>query len=394
MTSQRPTYDCVLVGGGVIGLSLACELARFGKSVCVLDRGQPGREASWAGAGIIPPGAANSRATPLERLIAEGSRLHGKWAEWLHAETGIDNGYRKCGGFYIAQEADEVDRLTREAARLARLGVDVDLLVRGGLPQLENTLATSIQGAYFLPAESQIRNPRHLQALLAASIKYGVTVLGDTPAEAVHIRGDRIEAIETRNGPVVGADYCLTAGSWTSESAIARQLRLDAPIKPIRGQIVLLRAPSPPCESIINLGLRYLVPRDDGHILVGSTMEDVGFDNRTTAWGVSGLLDFALRLAPKLRDCAVERAWAGLRPATADGLPILGRIPKTKNAWIASGHFRNGLTLSTVTAEIVALLICGGQPRMDLTPFSPDRFAEPQADGPPYPRPPLATRGV
>jgi glycine oxidase len=258
--------------------------------------------------------------------------------------------------------------------------------------ELERAIGRRVAGSVFLPNEAQIRNPRHLKALQAALAHCGVTILSHTAAEAIVVRGERIEAIETREGRIVAADYCLTAGCWTSD--LARRVGYSAEIKPIRGQIVLLKAARAPFQSVINSGLRYLVPRDDGRILVGSTMEDVGFDRSTTARGVRGLLDFALAIAPELAVCAVEKTWAGLRPATADGLPILGRISALQNAWIAAGHFRNGLTLSTATAENVARLICGAEPTIDLAPFSPDRFGTPQTrDGLHHSRP-LAMHGA
>ena len=392
MPAHRSTYDCVLIGGGVIGLSLACELGRAGLRVCVLERGEPGREASWAGAGIIPPGATASQADPLQRLIAYSSRLHPKWAGRLLDETGIDTEYRPCGGYYVAQDSQELDDLVGGASRLRDLGVDVQWSSRSDLEMLGKSLGTVPPGAYFLPGEARLRNPRHLKALSTAAERYGVTLLSHTPAISAMIRGDRIAAIQTPRGPIEAGDYCLTAGSWTG--ALASQLGFNAEIKPIRGQVVLLRADARPFESVINAGLRYLVPRDDGRILVGSTMEDVGFDCSTTAECVSGLLAFALRLAPKLASCAVERTWAGLRPAAADGLPILGRLPHWENGWIASGHFRNGLTLSTGTAEIMACLIRGEPPTLDPLPFSPARFEQRASAEAGLPRRPLATPGA
>jgi glycine oxidase len=392
MSPNGSTYDCVLIGGGVIGLSLAYELARTGMRICVLERGEPGREASWAGAGILPPGADSPDATPMERLIAEGSRRHAVWAQRLREVTGIDNGYQRCGGYYVARKTSGIDRVCEPTGRLMDQSVDARLLNVHHRSPLENALGARLAAAIYLPSEAQIRNPRHLQALLAALSRHDVTVLTGTPAESVRIRGDRIEAIETREGRIVAAEYCLTAGCWSTD--LARQMGLAAEIKPIRGQMVLLKAPRPPFEGVVNCGLRYLVPRDDGRILVGSTMEDAGFDAATTARGIRGLLKFALSLAPRLADCAVEKTWAGLRPATADGLPILGRIPGLENGWIAAGHFRNGLTLSTVTAEVLARLISDGESSIDLAPFSPARLAASKSHDATDHRGPLAMHGA
>lgn len=384
------THDCLIIGGGIIGLSLAYELGRAGLTVCVLDGGNPGREASWAGAGILPPGA-DSSLDPLERLIAHSSRRHVEWAARLREETGIDTGYRQCGGLYVARAEPEIEGLRRDADRLTGLGVELQWLSSDDVEQLEPVLERTTVGAYLLPQEAQLRNPRHLNALLAACRMHGVEVLAHTRAEAVRIGRGRVLSVRTPHGELVAGDYCLSAGSWSGE--LAAELRYPLAIKPIRGQMVLLKSGSPLIHRVVNHHLRYLVPRDDGRILVGSTMEDVGFDRSTTARGISGLLSFALDLAPPLAACAVERTWTGLRPAAADGLPILGRVPHLDNAWIATGHFRNGLTLSTATGEEMGRRIRGLPSTVDLAPYSPQRFVDEQPADLPSHRPPLATRG-
>jgi glycine oxidase len=392
MSLHASTYDCVLIGGGVIGLSLAYELSRNGLKVCVLERGEPGREASWAGAGILPPGADSPQAHPLEQLIASSSKLHRQWAIRLREETGLDTGYRPCGGLYLACRESETADLRRQARRLVQMGVSVTWLSGSDIRGLEPALRGAIDSGFLLPDEAQLRNPRHLQALLAACRSYGVEILSDTPCESLHIRNGRIESIQTLRGNASAAEFCLTAGCWTS--ALSRQLGYRAEVKPVRGQIALLASRDRPLSRVINHGFCYLVPREDGRVLVGSTMEDAGFDASTTAEAIDGLLRFAMDLAPELAKAAVERTWAGLRPATADGLPLLGRVPDLKNAWIATGHFRNGLTLSTATAQEMSLLIRGHAPTIDLGPYCPARFHEPRRDDGRHLRRPLATHGV
>jgi glycine oxidase len=184
--------------------------------------------------------------------------------------------------------------------------------------------------------------------------------------------------VRTSVGVFAAGQICLTAGAWTG--ALARQLRIAPEIAPIRGQIVLLTSSRPMPGRIVNEGSRYLVPRGDGRVLAGSTEEDVGFDRSTTAGGVAGLLDFALGLVPALAAAKIERSWAGLRPATRDGLPYLGRVPELENAFVAAGHFRSGLQLSPGTAVVMSQLIRGVPADVDLHAFRLDRHDTDNSD--------------
>jgi glycine oxidase len=181
----------------------------------------------------------------------------------------------------------------------------------------------------------------------------------------------RVNTVWAGNERFTPGHVCIASGAWTGE--IARNLGFELSVKPIRGQIVLLKTPSKLFSRIVNVGPRYLVPREDGRILVGSTEEDVGFDPSTTAAAVSGLLDFALSQAPGLKQAEVERAWAGLRPATPDGLPYLGRVPGFDNLFVAAGHFRSGLSLSCASARVVGQLVRGAAAEVDLADFQVGR---------------------
>jgi glycine oxidase len=204
-------------------------------------------------------------------------------------------------------------------------------------------------------------------------------------AEDFEIQAGRVRAVRTSRGSLSADQFCLTAGSWTA--ALARRLDVSLAIRPIRGQMVLLSAAGPTLAHIVNEGSRYLVPRGDGRVLAGSTEEDVGFDRSTTAGGVSGLLDFALGLVPALAEAKVERSWAGLRPATADDRPYLGRVPTIDNAFVAAGHFRSGLQLSTATAVVMSQLMRGEATDVDLTAFRVERgSAADRSDSPERPR--------
>ncbi|MEX0676271.1 MAG: glycine oxidase ThiO [Pirellulales bacterium] len=367
--------DCLVVGGGVIGLSIAYELAGHGRRVRVIDSGQPGREASWAGAGILPPAGSGSE-EPLEQLAALSNRLHAAWSDELRASTQIDNGFRRSGAIYVARGPAAARQLEQLAAWAGARNIVAERLSPKALGEIEPALQPrpGLDSAYFVPQECQIRNPRHLKALLAGCANRGVEITPGVVVDDFDVRGDRVRAVRTNVGSISVGHICIAAGAWSAR--VASKLGFTPAIKPIRGQIVLLSLARPILSRIVNEGKRYLVPRPDGRLLVGSTEEDVGFDRGTTARAASDLLAFALGLVPALETAGLERSWAGLRPATRDGLPYLGRMPGLSNVFMAAGHFRGGLQLSTGTAVVMSQLIEGRQPEIDLSPFRLDRETE------------------
>lgn len=363
--------DCLIIGGGVIGLSLAYELAGHGARVRVIDATQPAREASWAGAGILPP-AHRLSTDPLEQLTALSNRLHERLAPELSESTGIDTGYRRSGAIYLARHLEDADELELFAEWAATREIICRQLSRTDITELEPELQPrSLESAYHVPDERQIRNPRHLKALLAGCAQRKVEISAGVSAEDFVVQGERVVAVRTNMGPLSVDRVCLTTGSWTA--ALAEKLGAAPAIVPIRGQMALLTLPSAILRHIINEGSRYLVPRCDGRLLAGSTEEDVGFDRGTTAGGIAGLLQLALSLVPRLAEATIERTWSGLRPATRDRLPYLGRAGDLENAFVAAGHFRSGLQLSTGTARVMSQLIRGETPEVDLEAFRLDR---------------------
>jgi len=372
------TYDCLVVGGGVIGLLVAYELSGAGLRVCLIDRGTPGREASWAGAGVLPPHRALPQDTAIEKLATASADLHPQWAQQLREQTGIDNGYRRCGGIHVARTRQLADRLDQAVDCWRQRHVAVEPMGPDDLFSLEPSLAPAksnhvprFLAAYLLPDESQIRNPWHLRALLVACRLRGVDIMAGVTAEGFNVRRDRVVAIRTTAGNLCADRICLTCGCWTA--ALTAKLGFTAKIAPIRGQIVLLTTGAVSPRRIITEGRRYLVPRPDRRILVGSTEEEAGFDCHTTGAGVAGLLAFALEIAPVLSEAEVKTTWAGLRPGTADRKPYIGVVPGLDNVLIAAGHFRSGLQLSTGTAVVMRQLVCGESPDFELEELSPLR---------------------
>ena len=370
-------HDVLIIGGGVVGLSLAWDLAQRGQRVRVIDRGQPAREASWAGAGILPPANRTTAVHPYEQLCGLTSELHPQWAEELRTLTGIDNGYRRCGGLYLARTPGEAAALVGWAGTLDEEGIRVQRLSPEQLAELEPSLSTeysvlstqySVPGTqYLLPDESQLRNPRHLKALLAACVHSGVEITPDVAAAEFVLENGQLTQIQSSAGPLRARQFCFTAGAWTGQ--LLQRLGIAAGILPIRGQMILFRTERPILSRIVNVGSRYLVPRDDGHLLAGSTEEEVGFDKRTTAVAIADLTAFARTLVPALADAPIEQTWAGLRPGSFDGLPYLGPVPGLANTFVAAGHFRHGLYLSPATAVVISQLLRGEPPQIDLSPF-------------------------
>jgi glycine oxidase len=369
--------DLVIIGGGVIGLSLAYEVARHGQRVTLLEQGSFGREASWAGAGILPPARAFHGASAEHALLALSTELHPQWHQRLLSDTGIDNGYRRCGGWYLAANPEPWQGLQQLADFWRWTGLNASLHTAAQLPSIEPALAAAAQsgqllGGLLVAEEAQIRNPWHVQALVAACQQQGVDLRSDCELTSFEIDGARVTAALTPQSRFTAPQFCITAGAWSG--IVAQLLARPLPVRPMRGQIVLFHAAQAPLERIVNLGPRYLVPRQDGRVLVGSTEEEVGFDRSTTESGIAGLCDLAYSLCPALRDATIERTWAGLRPSTPDGQPCLGRLHCWDNVLLAAGHFRSGLTLSCATAVLMAQLVRGEQPQIDLAPFRPDRF--------------------
>ena len=367
--------DCVIIGGGVIGLSIARELAGRGARVHVVARNVGRETASWAAAGIFPPAPDDPAGSPGDRFTAWSDDLHRRWAEELLAETGIDNQLRRCGGLHVGASDAGLARLSAAADSWRRRGARCDWLDAGEIRACEPALVPAIdvggvRAGFLLPDEMSLRPPRHLDALVASCRRRGVvTTAGDV--RSIDVRAGRIEGLATDDGTIRGGTYCFAAGAWAG--AIVSTLGLALETRPIRGQIVLLRLPSRGLGRVVNFGIDYLVPRDDGRLLVGSTIEDAGFAATTTSEAVDRLRGVARRLLGDLPGATVEQAWAGLRPGSIDGLPTLGRIPALDNAFVAAGHFRAGLHQSTGTAVMLADLVTDVAPSFDPAPFSPVR---------------------
>ena len=356
MAAAPVTHDFAIVGAGVVGLSLAYELARRGHSVVILDRKELGHEASWAGAGMIPPGSPYATASPLDRFSYLCERLHADWAEALHDETGIDNGYWRCGSIHIGHPPNPWLEISSWQEELSALGIRHTCLTSAQLASLEPNLSSrgdsSACPAVLLRDEAQIRSPRHLQALIAACQNRQVAIMPHREVKSFETSRDRVVALQTNHGTVAAREFVVTAGSWTGP--LVARLGMELSVRPIRGQMLLLRSDNIRLRHIVVVGPRYLVPRHDGLVLVGSTEEDVGFRKGNTAEAIEQLFGFAVDLIPELATASREGCWSGLRPQVSQEGPAVGPLSGWSNAWMATGHFRAGLQWSTGTATLLA----------------------------------------
>lgn len=349
--------DVIVIGGGVIGLSIAWELAGQGLSVRVLEQGSFGQEASWAGAGMLPPGRLAGARSSEARLRGAAHEMWPTWSQNLTSYTGMDNGYFRCGGLEVrfANDSSNLVDLSQEIRGLQAEGVVVEATNIDEIRQRFPAISSELVAGYYLPDFCQVRNPRHLQTLQAACAMRGVELIDGAPVRKIVASGGRIQELIVGETVHRAGEYVVANGAWASE--LLSQIDVSLMVEPVKGQIVLLRANPPPFRSVIQIGREYLVPRSDGRILVGSTEERSGFDKRNTAQAIADLIAFAGRLVPALREAQFEKSWAGLRPYSASGLPFIGRLPQLSNASIAAGHSRNGLHWSPITAVLIRQIL-------------------------------------
>ena len=372
MIKDNSNRHVVIVGAGAVGLSLAWELAKRDFKVTVFDAKEIGRATSWAAAGILPPANFDAATDPIDRLRGLSHRLFPEWARQLESETGIDTGFRQCGGWYLADTPGERAAMIGMADYWHEMNIECESVSLSEFakrePQISHFAAQRTDAAaWWVPDEFQIRSPHYLSALESVCGKLNVTLRDQTQVVdiAESKQGVRVMIV---GGESITADHVVVCGG-VGTGQVAQWMRLQDSIVPIRGQMLLLKSASPLINSVINVGHRYLVSRDDGHTLIGSCEEEVGLQLGTTPEMLNTLRKFAFDLCPALSEAEEIKAWSGLRPMTFDGFPMIGRVPETTNVYVAAGHFRSGLHLAPATAVVLADLMTGQAPTVDLSAF-------------------------
>ena len=368
---SRNHADVIIIGGGIIGCAIAYDLAKRNVRPLVVDKASAvGTEASWAGAGILTSHA--STHDPYPTLCRASLALYPGLAEELRAETQIDIEFLRAGTLSVFFNASEAAGLIGLADRRVKRGFSAEVLSAAEARTLEPALSTAIAGAVLFPEDAHVRNPKLVTALATAAARLGATFhLGNPVTEFLREREndtERVLGVVVNGEPLYADTFVVAAGCWSGTLTA----QLDAPIHvgPAKGQIVLVEAMPPLFQRTIDgLGI-YIVPRNDGKILLGATVEFVGYDKTPTVDGTKQLLDAAVAIAPELAHSTFRQTWAGLRPYAKKG-PILGYLPGYQNVVLASGHFKNGILLAPITGQLIGELITTSSPSLSLEPFQP-----------------------
>lgn len=352
----------LIAGGGIIGMLSALEFVDAGHEVVITDKAAMGREASWAGGGIVSPLYPWRYPPAVTALATQAQGLYPILAQRLRQATGIDPELNPCGMLML--DADD----HRDAIVWAgQYGRRLEILNQAALARMGEGLGKFERGLW-LPEVANIRNPRLLQALRRALLLQGVEFREGEAGKAWRVAQGRVTGLLTEVGDVLEADhYVVAAGAW-SAGLLAGTVPGIA-VKPVRGQMILFHAPDVPLPSILLHAGHYVIPRRDGHILCGSTLEDVGFDKETTLEARRQLTAVAESLVPGLRGRTLAGHWAGLRPGSPNGIPFIGRAPGYENLWVNTGHYRNGLVLAPASAGLLADLILAREPRLSPQPY-------------------------
>jgi glycine oxidase len=376
MFTPNKTADVVIVGGGVIGLTIARALRQRGvREVVLIERGQLGTEASWAAGGILGPQIEGDRADDFFQLACASRDLYPAFAKALNEESGTDVELDATGTLYLGFTPDDESELRRRFEWQTKMGLAVELLSAAEALSLEPCVSSAVRGALLFPNDVQVENRKLVEALATVNEKLGGRVLTDCEVRVVRVEHGKVCAVETSLGKVSAPIVVLAAGAWTSLINSPDASLPEIEMEPVRGQMLCFAARPPIARHVLYSSRGYLVPRRDGRVLAGSTAERVGFERSVTGEGMNAIKKMALEIAPPVAGLHLVGSWAGFRPRAADGLPVLGPWEGIKGLFHATGHYRNGILLAPVTGELIAKAIINGESSSLLRPFSPDRFA-------------------
>ncbi|CAN5812333.1 glycine oxidase ThiO [soil metagenome] len=376
---KRGVADVVIIGAGVIGCAIARELASRGRSVIVVERDSPGRRATWAAAGMLSPLGEAGGGGPFLELADESLSRFAGFEQRLREESGIDVEYRTNGKLHVSL-GDADDLLQALASDPVAGRFNVKPMNGDEARRMEPALTDAVTAALFVGRDHRVNNRLLAQALLASATSAGVQFRTANPVAALTTKHGSVTGVRLASGEQLTSEHVvLAAGAW---SAGIEGLPRDLPIRPVKGQMFSVDSRNrtgkdstePMVQCVLYSRECYVIPRDDGRLLVGATVEDVGFRKGATLRGISGLMAAAMTLLPGIAELPLVETWAGFRPGTPDGQPILGPDPDVRGLVYATGHYRNGILLAPVTAACVADIITGQQPSLSLDAFAIERF--------------------
>jgi len=369
------TADILIIGGGVIGLSLARELHKKGvRKITILERGKAGQESSFAAAGILAPNAEAEKQDDFFQICTDSKQLYTNFAKQLFAETGVDVELDQNGTLYLAFSETDSAEIHRRFEWQKNAGLNVEHLNAEEVRKAEPLVSPDVREGLFFPNDWQVENRKLLIALQKYAELNCIGIVEDTEVKSLLIENGKVIGAETSNKKFFAETSVLATGAWTSLIKSGENALLLPGIKPIRGQMLSFKTAKRLFSKVIYTPRGYLVPRFDGRTLIGATVEDAGFDKNLTEGGIKFLLEAAFEISPHLTRLEIFEKWAGLRPFASDGLPILGAFPEIEKLHVATAHYRNGILLAPLTAKILADKIAENLDSKYLEIFSPKRF--------------------
>jgi glycine oxidase len=354
----------LIIGGGVIGLMTARELSRDGAEVILVEMGSTGKEASWAGGGILSPLYPWRYRSPVTSLARWSQHAYPGFCEELCEETGVDPEHRRSGLLVLDPDAPDLALNWAQTEQVAMEPLD-----RAGILEKEPGLGTPQNGALWMPEIAQIRNPRLTKAL-HASINKKITIREREEVLNLRVEDGRLQGVTTTAGQIEADHVIVCTGAWTAQ--LLEKLGRKPDIRPVRGQMIMFYAKPDQIRHLTLSHERYVIPRKDGRVLIGSTLEEAGFEKRTTAVAKEDLYRIAVELFPLLKKAPIVDHWAGLRPGSPSGIPYIGPYPGAEGLYINAGHFRNGLVTGPASARLIADIVLGRDPILPPEPYALD----------------------
>lgn len=371
------SFEVAVIGGGIIGLSLARALKKRGaNSIAVIEsNNEVGIEASWAAGGMLAPQSEADQANAFFKLACASRDLYSSFAEELLEETGIDIELEKTGTLYLAFSEEDFNNIERRYGWQTNAGLQVEKLTANEARGMEPLVSENVSGALRFPEDVQVENRLLVKALKMSCEKFVVEILTDTKVNALLIENKQITGVETSKGIVRAEKIIIACGAWVSFLKFTGDSIQTPEIEPVRGQMLCFKASnSGKIRHVIYSPRGYVVPRLDGRIIAGSTSERAGFEKQVTCEGIHAITEIAIEIAPPLGRFPLVDYWSGLRPTSSDRMPIIGASGNVKGLYYAAGHYRNGILLAPITAELLTEEIASGNKQTLLKDFAPDKF--------------------
>ena len=364
-------FDATIVGGGIIGCAIACELSRRNLRVLVLDRQEPGREASWAAAGMLSPSPDPADSPELLPLAKASYELYPDFISWIEDLSGLATSYRRDGAFHLFPDRSGEEERDEFIAQHGRFETHAEPISIDDAIRLEPLLGPELNAAAWLPAEASIDPRALLNSAFGAARNLGVEFRAGATVTSVRLIRGRCEGVNLKDLAILSGVTIVAAGCFSSQiESVANY----APTCPVRGQMMALRPTVSP-KHVLRTNRGYLVPRPDGRVVAGSTIEHAGYQKCVTPAGLMKILGAATEIIPSLAHAEIVETWSGLRPGTPDDLPSIGPTDK-EDLLIAAGHYRNGILLAPATAKLIGAFVSGEMVPADWSRFSPLRFAQ------------------